>query len=234
MPNALTHRSAVLIVAGALLLSGCGLSDYTGQMSSEAVRLHTWDEENRLLGSPAKMPELPKKEDKEQKWNVFLRMPQGVSDAPKTAQGSALAQLSGPLVQYEGSTNNPFGILNVYLGVGSDPKEFATSVFNQFGVSPGGDFVTIPRSPILLSGTGRVLTPEINVKRRAAEGQYAYSFNFYERANVVVAVVYQMDKANSARAEPVIKASLATLGEGIDDAGQMSGVYRKTNRPVRR
>ncbi len=231
VPHILTHRPRALLVAGALLLTGCGLSDYAGQMSSEAARVHSWDEESWLLGPPARMPELPKKDDKKQSWDVFLRLPRGVGDAPRKVLGSTQAELFGPLVKYEG--NNTFGIRNVYLGVGSDPKDFANSVFSNFGVSPGGDAVAIPRSPILLSSTGRALATAIDVKRRAAEGQYAYSFNFYEHGGKQVAVVFEMDKATGAKAEPAIKASLATLGEG-DEVPRMKAVYLTPNRPARK
>jgi hypothetical protein len=221
------HRAWFLFV---LASAGCGLSDYAGQMSSEAARVRAWDEEAKLLGPPIKMPELPKKDDKDQNWNVFLRLPLGVSQAPKTAEGSTQARLVGPLAEYEG--NKTFGIVNVYLGV-SDQKDFATSALNQFGVSPGGEMVTLPRSPVVMAAVGQALPPTISVKQRTAETQYAFSFNFYEHGSTQVAVIFQMDKANAAKADPAIKASLATLGVD-EETNQLRAVYTKRNRPGKR
>jgi hypothetical protein len=206
--------------------AGCGLSDYAGQMSSEAARVQAFDEEAKLLGSAIRMPELPKKDDKEQTWNVFLKLPLGVDTAPKTAEGSGQAKLFGSLAQYEG--HKTFDIVNVYLGV-SDQKDFATSAFNQFGVSSGGDLVTIPRSQVVMSAVGPAMQPTISIKQRTAETQYAYSFNFYERGSTQVAVIFQMEKGGGAKADLAIKASLATLGVD-DEANRLRGVYNKPRK----
>src|SRR5689334_3763719 len=90
----------------ALATAGCGLSDYAGQMSSEAARVRAWDEEAKLLGPPITMPALPRKDDKDQTWNVFLRLPLGVATSPKAADGSTQAKMFGSLVQYEGSSSS--------------------------------------------------------------------------------------------------------------------------------
>lgn len=215
-----------------LCSAGCGLSDYAGQMSSEANRAHAWDEESALLGSPIKLPELPKKDDKDQSWNVFLRLPRGVAESPTTAEGSTQAKLFGSLVRYEGSSAS--GIVNVYLGV-SDQKDFVKSTFNYFVVSPGGDYVTVPRSVTVMNAVGQALPPTISVKQRAAEGpQYNYSFNFYEHGGTQVAVVFQLDKTKGAMAGSAIKASLATLGVGDDEAPRLRNAYDKRKRPARK
>jgi hypothetical protein len=219
----LRHRLWFLLVFAA---AGCGLSDYAGQMSSEAARVQAFDEEAKLLGPAITMPSLPKKDDKEQTWNVFLKLPLGVDTAPKTVEGSGQAKLFGSLAQYEG--HKAFDIVNVYLGV-SDQKDFATSAFNQFGVSSGGDLVTIPRSPVVMSALGPALPPTISIKQRTAETQYAYSFNFYEHGNAQVAVIFQMEKGGNAKADPAIKASLATLGVD-DEANRLRGVYSKARK----
>jgi hypothetical protein len=230
------HRVGYLIVlcplSFVLCSAGCGLADYVGQMSSEADRVHAWDEETALLGSPIKLPELPKKDDKDQSWNVFLRLPRGVTESPRTAEGSTQAKLFGSLAQYEGS--NASGIVNVYLGV-SDQKDFVNSTFNYFGVSAGGDFITVPRSVTAMSAAGPALTPTISVKQRAAEGpqQYNYSFNFYEHGGTQVAVVFQLDKTTGAKANPAIKASLATLGVD-DEVRSLRKAYSKPRRPARK
>ncbi len=206
-----------------LLLGGCGLSDYGGQMSSEAARVQAWDDEAALLGAAVKMPELPKKEDKDQHWDVYLRLPQGVAGTPKTADNASQAKMFGPLVQYEGSSRA--GVVNVYLGVGGEQKDFAASVYNQFpGVTPGGSTVTVPRN-LFATTSARKVSPSVNLKQQVAEvAPYVYSFNFYERNNDQVAVVYQMDKANVAKAETAVKASLATLGLN-DEAGALRAIY---------
>jgi hypothetical protein len=215
-------------VSFVLLLSGCGLSDYAGQMSSEAARVHAWDEEAELLDAPLKMPVLPKKDDKDQTWSVFLRPPRGVGTAPKTAEGSSQAQLFGPLVQYERGSNR-FGITNLYLGVGGD-RDFAGSVLTYFGIAPGGGVITVPRSAVI-TGAGKKLDPSITVKQQLAEAQYAYSFNFYEHGGTQVAVVYQMDKGNGSKADKAIQASLATLGVD-DEVRALNTIYAP--RPKRR
>jgi hypothetical protein len=215
------------------VLAGCGLSEYAGMMSSEAARVRQWDEETRLLGPPVKMPDLPKKKDKdgkdvEQRWSIFLRPPRGVSDTPTVVQASGQTQMFGPLVQYAAGSNT-FGIRNVYLGVGVDQKEYVSTVFSQFGVTGGGETVTIPRSLTVLDSTAKSPSAEVTVKRKTVETDFLYSFNIYERDKVQVAVVFQMDKGNGAKADAAIKESLATLGEG-DDVGRLDKLYQKMNR----
>jgi hypothetical protein len=217
------HRVCFLL---ALAAAGCGLSDYAGQMSSEAARAQAFDEEAKLLGPAIVMPGLPKKDDKEQTWNVFLKLPLGVDTTPKLAEGSNQAKLFGSLAQYEG--HKAFDIVSVYLGV-SDQKDFTTSAFNQFGVSAGGDVISIPRGPLVTSAAGPALPPTISIKQRTAETQYAYSFNFYEHGNAQVAVIFQMEKGGGAKAEPAIKASLATLGVD-NEAAQLRNVYNKPRK----
>jgi len=203
-------------------------------MAGEATRLQTWDEEDKLLGPPITMPELPKKDGKAQAWEVFLRLPRGVDTTPKTQQNSALALLyGGQLAQYVCGYRT--GVLNVYLAVAVEPKNFASTVIGHFPVSGGSDVpVTIPRSVILL-GTAKGLTPEIAVRRRSIDGQLAsYSFNFYEHEKVQVAVVYEIDKGNGTKADAAIKASLASLGEGTDDVLALHKTYERTNRKPKR
>ncbi len=230
------HRSRVgsrllaLLGAVAFVSCGCGLTEYANQMSSEAGRVRAWKEENDLLGKPIWLPEFPKKNGKEQIWEVFLRLPQGISDAPITAPKSTYAQLYGPLVQYP-AVNNKVGIQAVYLAVAAEEKEFLTKVYGQFGVEAGGEQpVTIQRSITLHSATTKGLSPEITVKRKIAEGQSLYNFNFYERGNDMVAVVFQLEKGTGNKADNVIRASLATLGQGFDEERWLREAYNKSNR----
>jgi hypothetical protein len=245
--QALTHRPfrpsprfAALLAGLILLPAGCGLSDYSGQMANEGALVRQWEEENKLLGEPLQMPVFPKKEGEKQapSWNVFLRPPLGVSPTPVAQQGSKLTQMEGPLAKYT-AKGNSFGLQYVYLGVGSDPKEFMAQVYNQFGAAAGGESsVPIPRSTVLLNGQ-EDLRPEITVKRKAFDNQQShYSFNFYEHGkSAVVAVVYQMAKGAAgkekeavARAEPAIRASLATLGEGRDEVPLLRRAYASRNQ----
>jgi hypothetical protein len=223
-----------LLVAAALLAAGCGVSDYAGHMSSEAALLRMWKEEEDVLGEPLRMPEFPKKDGKDQQtWNVFLRPPHGVSEKPTAQQNSKLTQFFGPLAQYA-AKGNRFGIQNIYLGVGTDPKEFPSAVYGQFGASPEGESaVTIPRSPVLLSGAGKDLKPEIVVKRKVYDGPSFYSFNFYDRGKVQVAVVFQMDKGSAAKARDAIEKSLSTLGEGAGEAPALRSAYLSRNRKTK-
>jgi hypothetical protein len=223
-------RLLALLGAAALGSSGCGLSEYANQMSSEAGRVRAWKEENDLLGKPIWMPEFPKKDNKVQTWEVFLRLPQGVSDAPVTLPKSNFAQMYGPLVQYP-AFNNKLGIQAVYVGVTGDPKDFATKVYGQFGVEAGGEQpVNVPRSITLHMAIAKGVSPEITVKRKIAEGQSVYNFSFYERGPDLVAVVFQLEKGTGNKADNAIRASLATLGEGSDDAYALSSAYSKANR----
>jgi hypothetical protein len=232
-PSPRAPRWPLLLASGALLLAGCGLKDYEEKMSAEAARVRSWDEETKVLGEPIKMPELPKKDGKEQTWNVFLRLPRGVSEAPVVQQNSTLAQLYGDrLAQYPGGSNS-VGIQNVFVGV-SDQKDYASAVLGQFGFAPGGETaVVVPRSPVLVSGTGKSLGTEITVKRKLVEGQSLYSFNFYEHGAAQVAVVFQMQKDNGQRADAAIRSSLATLG-AEDEVYPLRAVYDKTNRKPRK
>jgi hypothetical protein len=197
-------------------------------MSSEAARVRAWDDEAKLIGGPAKMPDLPKKDDKEQRWNLFLRLPVGVSDSPKLTDNLSAVKFVGPqLAQYDG--NNAFGIANVYVGV-SEQKDFVNNAFSFFGVSPGGTDVAIPRSPVVMNSVGQALPATISVKQKTDATQYAYSFNFYEHGGLQVAVIFQMDKANAAKADAAIKASLASIGVGDDEAPRLTNVYSNYNR----
>ncbi len=235
-PSFRPPRVPLLLAAGALLLSGCGLSEYAGQMASESVRVQAWDEEAKLVGNPLKMPELPKKDDVAPKWKVFLRPPLGVSDSPVAQKDSSLAQLVGPLAQYVGGRNQ-FGVQNLYLGVAVEQKDFPSAVCGQFPVNPSGDTsITIPRSPTLINSfaTGKAGANEVLLKLRTAEGQAStYRFYFYEHGNVEVAVVFQIDKSSAQKAEPAIKASLSTLAEG-SEAEFAASTYRKWNTKPRR
>jgi hypothetical protein len=238
-PFCRSPRLALLLAAGALSPSGCGLSEYTGHMSSESVRVQAWDQESQLLGIPITMPPLPKKDGKAQHWDAFLRLPQGVNDTAvmQPKPNETLAQLYGPLAQYQG--NGKFGIQNAYLGVAVEQKDFAGMVCSQFGVTPTADtVVTIPRSMSLLNPntTERADGPNADVvlKKRTGEGQQSsYVFYFYEHGKVTVALVFQIKKGTQ-DAENAMKASLATLGEGPDaDANDL--MYKKWNtRPQKK
>jgi hypothetical protein len=232
----------VALLAGLVLLpAGCGLSDYSGQMANEGALVRQWEEENKLLGEPLQMPVFPKKEGKDQgTWSVFLRPPLGVNSTPVAQQGSKLTQMEGPLAKYTAKSNS-FGLQYVYLGVGSDPKEFLPQVYNQFGAPAGGESsVPIPRSPVLLNGQEQDLKPELMVKRKVFDNQQShYSFNFYERGKTIVAVGYQTavkaaagkEKEAAARAEPAaIQKSLSTLGEGREEVSLLRRAYVSRNQ----
>jgi hypothetical protein len=218
-----------------LAAAGCGLSDYAGQMTSEAARVKQWDDETEVLGNPIKMPNLPKKGDKEQSWNVFLRLPLKVSEVPATQQDGKTALLVGPLAKYAGSETHRYGIVNVYLGVAGDQKDYIATVTTQFGVAAGGtEGMTVPRSPSLLgpiTAPGQSSIPDLPLKTKRAEGQYLHAFYFYEHNNTQVAVVFEMNKGNGTKADNLIRMSLATLAEG-QEADLFSRSYKRTHQEL--
>jgi len=219
-------RFPALLAAGALLLAGCGLSEYGGQMSSETVRLQQWDEESKILGEPIRMPELPKKDGKEQRWEVFLRLPKGVSESPTTQQnGKDPQMLGGLLAQYSGGGTAV--IQMAYLGVSTDPKdkEYLSNVLNQFGGSVGGEQPFSLRGPKL----------ELALKRKLIQDdKSSISVNIYEHGNDTVIVVYRIAKGDEERAARPIERSLTTLAEGSYDASNNQRDYDKTHRKPKR
>jgi hypothetical protein len=229
-------RLLALFAALALLSAGCGVTEYANQMSSEAGRVRAWKQENDRLGKPLWMPEFPKKDGKEVIWDVFLRPPLGVSEVPITPPKSNYAQMFGPLVQYPAGNNIPSGIRALYLGYAADSKDFMAKVYNQFGVAAGGETtIVLARSTVLLTGTAKSLSPEVTIKRKLAEGQSLYSFNFCEHGSEIAAVVFQMDKGSSTtKADDAISASLATLGVGYDEERALREAYNKSNRKVKK
>jgi hypothetical protein len=221
-------RYPALLAAGAMLLASCGLSEYTGQMSSEAVHARNWDEESKLVAPPLKMPELPLKDGKEQIWTAFLRPPRGVQADPVTQGEQSFAKLRGSLAQYTGG--GPFGIQNVYLGVVGEQKDYLNTVCSQFTATwSKEEVVTLPRSPTLLAGAPKAAPQVIELRRKTGEGQSYYSVNVYNHDGIQVAVVYEVEKGAETKSVPAIKASLATLAEG-GEAGAFTKEYTKTNR----
>jgi hypothetical protein len=234
---------AALLAAAALLLAGCGLSEYEAKLGSEKARVDRWDEETKALGEPLKMPELPKKDGKEPpEWKVFLRPPRGVSDSPVTAPNSSQVQLVGDRLAQYGAGGNT-GFQSVYLGVANDVKEFkdfANSVYAalKLNVSAGSETpVAVERSPALLAavGTGRALPAEIKFRRKTidtpadAPQPSSFSFNFYESGKSQVVVVFQTEKGGTSRTETGIKLSLGTFGFD-DEVRVLRDAYAKTNR----
>lgn len=66
-------------------LAGCGLSDYEGRMDAQRARVQFLDEENRNLGDVIERPFFIAQDQKQPFWpfDVFLRLPQGISGAVK-------------------------------------------------------------------------------------------------------------------------------------------------------
>jgi len=224
-----------------LASAGCGLSEYGGQMASEKARVQYWDDENKRLGKKITMPVLPEDKDKKsQKWDIFLRLPRGVNESPATIQGKEEANLFGPLAQYE-TVRNDYGIQTVYLGFADNQPDFIKKVYTQFGTSAKNETTeTIPRSPSLMmgTGTGKNTNQDIVIKRQPDrardESNAILSFNFYERDRLQVAVVFKLDKDNGTKADEAIKFSLATLGVGFEQTGQLTTAYNKRNRTARK
>jgi hypothetical protein len=243
----LWRRFSCLLV---FLAAGCGLSDYTAQIASEKARVDYWEKETKLLGSKRiTMPVFPEKTDKDNKdnkapdWNLFLRLPQGVSESPTTiAQDKKEAQLfNSVLVQYP-SHSKSFGIQNVYLAVGNNLKDFDKKVYEYFGTSPGDEKVeTTPRSPTLIPGTGKTVSMEIAFKHKSfpppGQSQSSdYSFHFFERDKTQVAIVFQLEKGKGQdqKTNEAIKYSLATLGVGNIENSILNSAFNKRNLPPRK
>jgi hypothetical protein len=242
VPNAPTDRPALralsaVLAAAVLLLAGCGLADYEARMSSEAALVANWDDEEKVLGDPINTPELPKTaEGKDVIWNIFLRLPRGVSNTPLTQPNATLAQLYGGLLGKYAGGNNSAGLQNVFVGLAVDDKDYPAKVLGAFSVPAGGEALVgppVPRSTTLRAFV-KDLTPDVPLKRKVYEEKPAYSFNFYEHGTTQVAVVYQTaDKEVLARAAIAIRMSLSTLAEGAD-ADKCRSAYTKTHRPAPR
>jgi hypothetical protein len=226
-----------------LASAGCGLTDYTVEIANEKALVDYWDKEDKLLSKPIDMPVLAAKDNgtkkETPKWEVFLRLPQGFDPAPLTIKGKEEALLLGNILAQYGSFSNKIGLQNAYLAVGDDKTDFDKKVYEAFGFLPRDDDkeVTIHRSPTLVKGSGKSVNQDLTIKQglRPIDQAPTYSFNFYKRDAVQVAIVFQMDKGKEIRsADESIKLSLATLGVGYDQTGVLNDVYKKRNKPLRK
>jgi hypothetical protein len=216
----------LLLAGGALLLAGCGLSDYLGQQSSEASRLQRWDEENKLLGDPLAMPEFPKKDGKAQTWDVFLRPPSGVGVSPTLQQNGKEPDLKGGLLaQYSG-----FGSVQmVYLGVGTDPKDkdYVSNALGALGGTAEGLQVIPP-----IKGPKRdiSLRREVIADEKSKTKVFVYVYDNNPHTVIVAYRVVQGKEDEVARANGAIEMSLSTLAEGGTEAATSRLEFDKTHR----
>ncbi len=213
-----SNRSFLRRAAAALALMtlGCGLAEYESHMSSEVVRLDRLDREAKFLGEPLRMPPLPKKDDKDQTWPVFLRPPLGFSVAPDRAL------LGGMLANYA----PPAHFKGLYLGVAGDRKEFTKEVFQLFPAATERKGETVAVDP---EGTQKVLRYTFD------DNLSTVTVNFSPPTNPQVAVVYRVEKGRlTGDVAEAVKLSLGTLGYEGDADRQRFKFNLLKGKPVRR
>jgi hypothetical protein len=213
-----SRRGVVLAAVVALLtVAGCGLDEYESRMASEMARLQRYDEEEKVLGEPLKMPKLPPKEQgkEPESWSVHLRPIRAVPSNPQE-------QLEGGLLaRYSSGSDLPC----LFLGVGTGRKEFAKDVLKLFPSSGKATSETVT-----LQAAGR----EIVVSRHTYDdAQSSLSVNFVKRGDTELAIIYRVEKGELARHAAAIDMSLGTVAVDAE-ASRMRREYDKTHQKSRK
>ena len=203
-PLAVRSFPALLLV----LLTGCGLSDYEGRMSSARALLQQRDEEAKYLGNPVEMPKLPLREGKEQpSWAIFLRLPKEAGDKP-VPQANLYREMFADYQIGKGD------LVNVYLGLATDQKEFVKEVLQLF--PPVGDVRT---ENVSLHNSERQIT--LSRSTLDDNSQTTLSINFLQQGKTQVVVVFRVKRGGFApkngKPNELSKAvDLSLLSLGVD------------------
>jgi hypothetical protein len=208
----------LLLAAVALVVAGCGLSEYERRMGEEEDRLQYFDLEVKNLDDALVLP--PKKEGKKEiaPPDVFIRAPKGIRSV---AEDSMYAGMLYRYARSGSATGSPF--VEVLLAAAESKKNFRNDVLRVFpGVDPThGKRVTKP-SP------GR--TP-LQFDSWASEDNLTLTyFYFHERGSMQVVVVYRVDKARTGgTTQTQIDMSLASLAVP-PEAGRARAIYRSQSK----
>ena len=177
------------------------------------------DEENKYLGNPAEMPKLTPQEGKEPIWNLFLRLPKGISEKPQAALFGEM------LAEYPAASGD---FVNLYLCVTRDQKDFPKEVLQLF--PPVGE---VRNENITLSTIER----QIPLSRYTFDdGQTTLSVNIFQEGKRQVAVVYRVKRGGlspqnvkSSELRKTIDLSLQTLGVDVE-AAKMRAAFDKFHK----
>jgi len=230
---AVTPKWLRRVTAGllAVLIAGCGLSDYEGRMRAAQERVARFTDESEMLGpqvaiptklvvsTPAKDPQGKKdpKGAKDQKpptpgterrnvitYPFYLRLPRGIRPTPDPDARFDL------VYRYPKSGNS--GFAEVYLAFGTEPPTtFADRVARVF---PRGAEPVVPsQKEVTVPGRQQALTFDV---REFNDAQTAWSVCAHSEGNSTIAIVYRMDKAQKPALQNVVELSLSTLAMGTE------------------
>jgi hypothetical protein len=205
IPDSWLGRSRPVILALTLLcVSGCGLSNYEKQMAEEQDRLQK-EEANKYLGEPVQLPQRGEGDTAPVGPPIYLKPPKGVSPIfERRALGPNLLAYPG-LGDFQG----------VYLAVATGRKrdDFRRSVVEPFGIPPRAGYQEIVVQPV---GREAMRMDAMYHEASTMGGRIGYFVYFYEEGSHQVAIIYQVEAANSEKKEVVnaIDHSLRTLAVG--------------------
>jgi hypothetical protein len=195
-------RSRILLTTLALLVSGCGLSDYESKMLEQQHRLQRWDLENKYLGKPLDI----KYPEKDFAPAVFLR-------APREIGTSASEQLYGGLFAvFPRSGTGPCQSVCINVSTRDDLEKEVRALFRGAGQATTANRATQSEMGL------RQLTWEDK------EGNSNYFAFLHPATKPTVAVVYQYERGKNVQDQ--LSVSLDTLAIG-DDAAKQRGEFSR-------
>jgi hypothetical protein len=183
-----SRRAALALLAGTLCAGGCGLSEYEGQMATEAQRVQRFDEEMKYLGAPLDPPKIKSGNKEVDPPALFLRPPKGIVTEPDTNLGPP------PYARYiarsGAKSTERAGVTDMYLALAPEgQKEFATAAVQALAQVSGVKARTITKQP-----------PDTDPLTFSAYENSGAGFFLYicQSSGYQLAIGYQTDKTASA------------------------------------
>jgi hypothetical protein len=205
---------------GFLLLAGCGLADYEAKMAESQNRLQRFQEENKVLDEPLKMPNRLKDGEVVSAGNVFLRPPKGIKEV---AEATPREEVFFTYLPRAGTAAGPFSRIEIAFGPEQQDKDFSEVVFGHF---QGRGEMTRTRREVQSMGR-RVVFDSGDVKM----GQAGHiSINMPRGCSRSVALIYYILPNQNPLAQPIIKTSLETFGCDADVAKQREADEKNLKR----
>jgi hypothetical protein len=204
---------------GLVLLSGCGVADYESKMLKAQIRLKRYEEEKELLAEPLIIPSRENKEGKRKTIaNVFLRPPKGIVSRAANADNPR----DNLLYSYNPRSAREAGaVAMVELAAGSQ-KAFEGQVLRCFNT--GGKAYPKARAHAVRHPLREV---PMNFETTEFEhGQYFYSINICRIPQTAIAIVYWLDKKQTASATRAVELSLESFAVE-QEADRLRAAYGK-------
>jgi hypothetical protein len=217
---------APALAAAALLLGGCGLSDYEAKLASEQKRVDRLDEENMLLGEPLDLPPQKSREATTPlgtpTLDVFFRPPRGINTKyDPTPLGELLYRYTRAAPRggarryspgYVDPADNPFLEVDLAVTPEGNWKEFTDKVQQPFQ----GMAAAEPIPPLKEPAGKKRLDFQSVAFNDAGNPPATYLVFFHKGQHALVAIVYRVSqsKATDPEVAKTIDVSLKTLAVG--------------------